>query len=76
MTFGKDTSCKTRYVAVGVRGFEFDVHDDSKVGQYAYSAYLKLAGQPSLISPDLLKPGLKVTILMPHNQVVFICMTP
>lgn len=49
----------------GLRGFELDVLvDNPQGGKYAYSAGLKLAGQSNtLISPDLLKPGLKVTTL-------------
>jgi hypothetical protein len=43
-----------------MRGFELDVLEDPMPGKYAYSAGLKLAGQNSLIHPDLLKPGLKV----------------
>ena len=44
----------------GVRGFELQVLDDPSGGAYAYSAGLKLAGQDPLVSPDLLKPGVKV----------------
>lgn len=45
----------------GIRGFEFDTLDDPQGGMYAYSAALKLTGAAStLISPDLLKPGIKV----------------
>ena len=46
----------------GVRGFEIDTLDDPQGGKYAYSAALKLTGAANtLISPDLLKPGIKVS---------------
>ena len=46
----------------GVRGFEIDTLDDHQGGKYAYSAALKLTGAANtLISPDLLKPGIKVS---------------
>lgn len=50
------------WLLAGVRGFEFDVQQDNSTGgKFAYSAALKLANARSaLISPDLLKPGLKV----------------
>lgn len=49
-----------KYACAGMRGFELDVLEDPMPGKYAYSAGLKLAGQNSLVNPDLLKPGLKV----------------
>ena len=46
----------------GIRGFEFDTLADPKAGAYAYSAALKLTGASNtLISPDMLKPGIKVS---------------
>lgn len=46
----------------GIRGFEFDTLADAKCGAYAYSAALKLTGASNtLISPDMLKPGIKVS---------------
>ena len=64
----KPTSAKeenlsyTQEMAVaGIRGFEIDTLDDPTGGKYAYSAALKLTKATStLISPDLLKPGIKV----------------
>ena len=55
------TEGKWGYCA-GVRGFEIDTLDDPQGGKYAYSAALKLTGAANtLISPDLLKPGIKVS---------------
>jgi hypothetical protein len=45
-----------------MRGFEINVLEDPLPGKYAHSAGLKLAGQNSLIHPDLLKPGIKVRL--------------
>ena len=46
----------------GIRGFEFDTLADHQGGAYAYSAALKLTGASNtLISPDMLKPGIKVS---------------
>ena len=44
----------------GVRGFELQTLSDPDGGAYAYSAGLKLAGENSFISPELLEPGVKV----------------
>ena len=44
-----------------MRGFEIDTLADPQGGKYAYSAGLKLTGSNNtLISPDLLLPGIKV----------------
>ncbi len=49
------------FLLPGIRGFEFDTLSDPAGGKYAYAAGLKLAGATNtLISPDLLQPGIKV----------------
>ena len=54
-------SSKKEMAVAGIRGFEIDTLDDPTGGKYAYSAALKLSKATStLISPDLLKPGIKV----------------
>ena len=56
-------------LGAGIRGFELFTLADPNGGAYAYSAGLKLAGATNtLISPDMLKPGIKVRpIAAPHE---------